>query len=124
MTARHGRLLPQEVLEPFLYEYTAERGGSISAEHGLGQMKNRYMGCAVGLHELALLQITTSSVDTAYAEAAFAVVQSMQVVQFLQPHLHVCRFSKPQAAIDIMRQIKQVFDPNGIMNPYKLLPPT
>lgn len=36
----------QEVLEPFLYEYTSERGGSISAEHGLGQMKNQYMGCA------------------------------------------------------------------------------
>lgn len=36
----------QAVLEPFLYEYTAERGGSISAEHGLGQMKNQYMGCA------------------------------------------------------------------------------
>jgi len=29
-----------------VYEFTAERGGSISAEHGLGQMKNEYMGCA------------------------------------------------------------------------------
>jgi FAD linked oxidases, C-terminal domain len=45
-TAKHMCLLLQAVLEPFLYEYTAERGGSISAEHGLGQMKNQYMGCA------------------------------------------------------------------------------
>lgn len=34
-----------------------------------------------------------------------------------------CRFSKPKAAIDMMRLIKQLFDPSGIMNPYKLLPP-
>lgn len=34
-----------------------------------------------------------------------------------------CRFSKPQAAIDMMRHIKQLFDPHGILNPYKLLPP-
>ena len=34
-----------------------------------------------------------------------------------------CRFSKPKAAIDMMRQIKQLFDPTGIMNPYKLIPP-
>jgi D-2-hydroxyglutarate dehydrogenase len=26
-------------LEPFVYEWTANQGGSISAEHGLGQMK-------------------------------------------------------------------------------------
>lgn len=45
-TAEHMCLMLQAVLEPFLYEYTAERGGSISAEHGLGQMKNQYMGCA------------------------------------------------------------------------------
>ena len=29
----------REAIEPFVYEWTAEHGGSISAEHGLGQMK-------------------------------------------------------------------------------------
>jgi FAD/FMN-containing dehydrogenase len=33
------------LIEPFVYEWTRERRGSISAEHGLGQMKADYMGC-------------------------------------------------------------------------------
>jgi FAD/FMN-containing dehydrogenase len=37
----------QSIIEPFVYEWTAARGGSISAEHGLGQMKNQYMRCVV-----------------------------------------------------------------------------
>lgn len=32
-------------------------------------------------------------------------------------------YSKPAAAIELMRQIKAVLDPRGIMNPYKVLPP-
>eukprot|EP01135_Chromosphaera_perkinsii_P008181 Nk52_evm3s1178 gene=Nk52_evmTU3s1178 len=31
-------------------------------------------------------------------------------------------YTKSEGAIDMMRQIKQVFDPKGIMNPYKILP--
>ena len=31
-------------LEPFLFEWTAERRGSISAEHGVGQCKREFMG--------------------------------------------------------------------------------
>lgn len=31
-------------------------------------------------------------------------------------------YSKSAAMISYMRRIKQVFDPNGIMNPYKVLP--
>jgi len=34
-------------------------------------------------------------------------------------HLH---FSKPQPAIDLMKKIKALFDPHGILNPYKVLP--
>ena len=33
-----------QMIEPFVYEYTAKHRGSISAEHGLGQMKNEYIG--------------------------------------------------------------------------------
>ena len=63
-------------IEPFLFEYTSECAGSISAEHGLGLMKNR--------------------------------------------HLH---YSKSASAIALMRSIKTLMDPNGILNPYKTLPP-
>ena len=48
--------------------------GSVSAEHGLGQTKARYIG-----------------------------------------------YSKSPTAIHIMHQVKQLFDPNRILNPYKVL---
>jgi (R)-2-hydroxyglutarate---pyruvate transhydrogenase len=50
--------------------------GSISAEHGLGFSKNKYLA-----------------------------------------------YSKSQEHIDMMRRIKKIFDPKGLMNPYKYLPP-
>jgi len=31
-------------------------------------------------------------------------------------------YSKSQPLIDIMQNIKQMLDPNGILNPYKVLP--
>lgn len=34
----------------------------------------------------------------------------------------MCRYSKPEEAVKLMGQIKRVFDPNGILNPYKVLP--
>jgi len=34
----------EKVLEPFVYEWIAEREGSISAEHGLGLAKKKYIG--------------------------------------------------------------------------------
>ncbi|KDO30832.1 hypothetical protein SPRG_04733 [Saprolegnia parasitica CBS 223.65] len=65
----------QKALEPFLFEWTAKRRGSVSAEHGIGTHK---------------------------------------------PHfLHL---SKSPEAIRMMQQMKRVFDPNGILNPYKVLP--
>ena len=36
--------------------------------------------------------------------------------------LRLCRYTKPEPMIRMMTKIKQVFDPNGIMNPYKMLP--
>ncbi|CAN6439404.1 unnamed protein product [Victoria cruziana] len=62
-------------IEPFVYEWTSKHRGSISAEHGLGQMK------ANEIH-----------------------------------------YSKPAEAVQLMASIKKLLDPNGIMNPYKVLP--
>ncbi|KAF0695290.1 Aste57867_13886 [Aphanomyces stellatus] len=62
-------------LEPFVFEWTAARRGSISAEHGIGTHKPSFL------------------------------------------HL-----SKSDSAIRMMQQMKHVFDPNGILNPYKVLP--
>ncbi|GAB3626525.1 hydroxyacid dehydrogenase [Pandoraea terrae] len=67
--AQHGEPLTAEVLDE-----VAQYGGSISAEHGIGQLKRDY-------------------------------------------------FAKYKAPLELrlMREIKQVFDPAGIMNPGKLL---
>lgn len=65
-----------ETMEPFIYEWVQKRRGSISAEHGMGQMKAAYM-----------------------------------------------RYSQTPAMMEWMRKVKQLFDPKGILNPYKFLPP-
>ncbi|KAI1431930.1 hypothetical protein GGR50DRAFT_697521 [Xylaria sp. CBS 124048] len=62
----------EEVLEPFVYEWIGKVNGSISAEHGIGIAKKKYLG-----------------------------------------------FSRNDTMIGLMKQIKQLYDPNGIMNPYK-----
>lgn len=36
----------------------------------------------------------------------------------------LCRLTKPPAAVELMGQLKRLFDPALIMNPYKLLPPS
>jgi len=64
------------MLEPFVYEWTSSKNGSISAEHGVGLAKANMM-----------------------------------------------HYSKSTEAINIMRRLKQLFDPNGILNPYKVIFP-
>eukprot|EP01017_Pseudomicrothorax_dubius_P035356 TRINITY_DN4939_c0_g3_i2.p1 TRINITY_DN4939_c0_g3~~TRINITY_DN4939_c0_g3_i2.p1 ORF type:complete len:161 (-),score=46.61 TRINITY_DN4939_c0_g3_i2:94-528(-) len=64
----------ESILEPFVYDWVKEKGGSISAEHGVG---------------LAKLQILPQT--------------------------------KESKALDYMKQLKQIFDPNEILNPYKVL---
>ncbi len=36
-------------IEPFVYEWTADKKGSISAEHGLGQMKPECIRCCLSM---------------------------------------------------------------------------
>ncbi|XP_035215514.1 D-2-hydroxyglutarate dehydrogenase, mitochondrial-like isoform X2 [Stegodyphus dumicola] len=63
------------LIEPFIYEWTSERKGSISAEHGIGFKKSKYL-----------------------------------------------HFNKTTNAISLMKSMKQMMDPKGILNPYKVLP--
>ncbi|KAG5327186.1 D2HDH protein, partial [Pseudoatta argentina] len=63
-------------LEPFIFEYVSKCQGSISAEHGIGFKKTKY--------------------------------------------LHLSRSS---SEIEIMYDLKKIMDPNGILNPYKVLKP-
>ena len=60
-------------ISPALFEVVRARGGSISAEHGVGLLKRDFLG-----------------------------------------------YSRSAAEIDIMRAVKNVLDPNGVMNPGKL----
>ena len=64
----------EEALEPWVYDWIQKRNGSISAEHGLGIAKSKFIG-----------------------------------------------YSKSDTMIGLMQQIKDLYDPNGIMNPYKYL---
>jgi D-2-hydroxyglutarate dehydrogenase len=64
-----------DCLEPYLFEAVLRRGGSISAEHGLGQAKNHLLDM---VHE--------------------------------------------KETLHMMRSIKDLFDPKGILNPGKFLP--
>ncbi|RVX71270.1 putative D-lactate dehydrogenase, mitochondrial [Exophiala mesophila] len=64
----------EEAIEPWVYEWIQKRNGSISAEHGLGIAKKKYIG-----------------------------------------------YSRSDNMIRLMKQIKALYDPNGIMNPYKYI---
>ncbi|KAL1959915.1 hypothetical protein VTO42DRAFT_583 [Malbranchea cinnamomea] len=64
----------ENMIEPWVYEWIAQRKGSISAEHGLGLAKKEFIG-----------------------------------------------YSKNDTMVKLMKQIKNLYDPNGIMNPYKYI---
>ncbi|ROT40170.1 D-lactate dehydrogenase [Sodiomyces alkalinus F11] len=64
----------EQVLEPFVYEWIQSRNGSISAEHGLGLAKKKFIG-----------------------------------------------YSRSETMVGLMKNIKDLYDPNGIMNPYKYI---
>ncbi|KAJ2938223.1 hypothetical protein O0L34_g17560 [Tuta absoluta] len=63
------------LLEPFVFEEVSKLKGSVSAEHGIGFRKPRYI-----------------------------------------------HYSKHPSALQLMADLKTLMDPNGILNPYKVLP--
>uniref|UniRef100_A0A8R1DP93 D-2-hydroxyglutarate dehydrogenase, mitochondrial n=2 Tax=Caenorhabditis japonica TaxID=281687 RepID=A0A8R1DP93_CAEJA len=70
---KHSEAL-ENLLYPFLYEWVVAHGGSISAEHGIGQLKLPYS-------ELG---------------------------------------KQPEERL-LVKKLKNIFDPNGILNPYKMI---
>lgn len=65
----------KDYIEPYIFQKVIDMDGSISAEHGIGFLKAKYL------------------------------------------HL-----AKSNAAINLMQDLKDVLDPKGILNPYKVLP--
>lgn len=64
----------EQLVDPFVYEFTSKLKGSVSAEHGIGLLKPKYL-----------------------------------------------KYSKTNEAIGLMQQMKTTMDPNGILNPYKVI---
>ncbi|XP_025408574.1 D-2-hydroxyglutarate dehydrogenase, mitochondrial-like isoform X2 [Sipha flava] len=62
-------------IEPYVYEWTTKCKGSISAEHGIGLLKTKYL-----------------------------------------------KYSKSDIEVDLMKKLKNTFDPKKILNPYKIFP--
>lgn len=50
-------------LEPFVYEWVSSRGGSISAEHGLGLMKGKMIGYSKPQEMVKVMQAVKSLMD-------------------------------------------------------------
>jgi D-2-hydroxyglutarate dehydrogenase len=46
----------EQLLEPFVYEWTAQQSGSISAEHGIGLMKAPVLGYSKSNEAVNLMQ--------------------------------------------------------------------
>ncbi|CAF0721797.1 unnamed protein product [Rotaria sordida] len=65
----------KHALEPWLYEWVAKERGSISAEHGLGLHKSKYL-----------------------------------------------QLNKGKQSLELMKRMKNMFDPKCILNPYKVIP--
>ena len=85
------------LIEPFLYEWTSKQKGSISAEHGTKRF----------------LYFYTNWVNL--KSGRFVSGLGFKKRNFMH-------FSKSPSAINTMKKLKTVFDPSGIMNPYKVLP--
>lgn len=54
VSAREYSTALTSILEPSIYEYVRKYNGSISAEHGIGQMKAKYMRNLSGKNDAVL----------------------------------------------------------------------
>eukprot|EP01104_Vermistella_antarctica_P015815 TRINITY_DN5266_c0_g1_i1.p1 TRINITY_DN5266_c0_g1~~TRINITY_DN5266_c0_g1_i1.p1 ORF type:complete len:509 (+),score=91.10 TRINITY_DN5266_c0_g1_i1:61-1587(+) len=53
----------EEIIEPFVYEFTSKRSGSVSAEHGVGLMKAPYLGYSKTQPMINLMKMMKASID-------------------------------------------------------------
>jgi len=83
----------ESALEPFVYELVGEP-----------------LEPAMTPHTHKLMSLLASYKGSISAEHGIGVMKT-----------HAIQYSKSVVAIDLMRRIKQVFDPHGIMNPGKVL---
>ena len=79
-----------------------ERGGSVSAEHGLGQAKAAYLGLGRNPNNVVLMQQVPQR-----RHAWGKVMWCMMVMPF---------------PVYFTSQLKQLMDPHGILNPKKVFP--
>jgi FAD/FMN-containing dehydrogenase len=86
----------EKVLEPFVYEWIAARQGSISAEHGLGVMKKKFIGYSRNPTMVGLMKNIKTTFDP------------------VGINLFAARTSSYLSFADTTSQ-------NGILNPYKYL---
>ncbi len=89
----------EKVIEPYIYELVAKEKGSISAEHGLGEWLQSRSPKNARL-ELTILDFVISGVMKA-------------------PYIH---YSKNKESIELMKRIKTMFDPKGIVSDRRLTP--
>lgn len=45
-----------KLVEPFVYEWTGKKAGSVSAEHGIGQMKKKYLNLSKSKSMIGTMQ--------------------------------------------------------------------
>ena len=63
LVASTGRPADQQKIAKLVYERVGELKGSISAEHGIGMVKKKYLSLSRGENELALMRKLKSAID-------------------------------------------------------------
>ena len=53
----------KEILEPWVYDFCRDCGGSVSAEHGIGQLKRKYLSYGKSETHLRLLRAIKDTFD-------------------------------------------------------------
>ena len=99
----------RDAIEPFIYEYIAQHGGSISAEHGLGVMKNEKIFYSRSSAEVAIMQSVKGELYALIYECLWLEGErdGRVLLSSCSHKLYDCTES---------------LDPKKILQPYKTLP--
>jgi len=105
VATRHFDKRVEKVLEPFVYEWIKERQGSISAEHGLGIAKKKYIGYSRSDTMIELMK----QIKKLYDPVSLQSSNSRRCITKLM----VCTSYRQPLTVEHYQ--------NGIMNPYKYI---